>query len=197
MISLAELLRAIPDTVQADGVRLQEMEAAAVAHVESLLGRYFGPPQLVEEFLIGKGGRRLYLRDHPAPDPEYPDDPASALVSESSELGGDATALDASDFVLRVGERESVIVRSGGDVWTKDYEYPVTYWRGYPAGEEPADIRELVIGLVRHRWGMAGKDGLRSETIGGYAWTRFEGSDLEAIPGAKDTIEAWRRPAVA
>lgn len=198
MITLEQILRAVPGTTVEDADRLLEIEAGAVAFVETQTGRYFGPPELFEEFIYGKGGSRIYLRDHVTSDPDYPGDAAVVTLSERGVIGGNPTELHQdTDFVLRQGTREFVLLRTAGDAWPVNYENEAIYWRGYQAGEEPADIRELVIGLIQHRWDMVGKAGLRSETIGGYAWSRFEGSDLDAVPGARDTIEAWRRPAVA
>lgn len=195
MITLPELLRAIPETTSADGVRLQELEAEAVASVERLTDRYFGPPQLVEQFIIGNGSGRLWLRDHVAVDPDYVE--LLVSVDESSEVGGTTVALSQDiDYVLRQTDREAFIVRSGGDVWTRDYEYGVTYYRGYLEGEEPKDIRGLVTDLIALKWSQRGRLDLKSETIGGYSYTRFDGSDIEAVNGQK-IIEVWTRPVVA
>lgn len=183
-----------------NATQVEDLERGAVAFIQTQIGRYFGPPELVEEFAIGNGGRRLYLRDHVTNGPdEYEDEPPMLVVVERSVPGGTASVLvQGVDFDLRQQEKESYLVRLDGGVWTKDNEYAVTYWRGYQAGEEPEDIRALVIALVRFGWEsiVEGTLGMKSETIGGYSYERFGKDDLESVSGW-DTIEAWHRPVVA
>lgn len=195
MISRDELL-ALPGVVEANGDALVALEAGAVAFVETQTGRYFGLPETVTEYVTGRGTARLYLRDHPTPeDGEY--EPVVA-VDERTTPGGDPTEyVQGADFELRVADREFALIRYAGEVWTAGYEFGLTYRRGYPAGEEPADIRQLVLDLVSVRWQLRGHEALRSETIGGYSYTRFGASDVDAVAGGWATIEAWRRPAFA
>lgn len=181
-----------------DAAKVEELERGAVAYIETQTGRYFGPPDLVEEFVTGNGAGRLWLRDHVTTTYEEGDPPV-VTVLERLYPGGDATALvQGTDYELRQVDRESYLVRLDGNAWTGGSEFGVTYWRGYAEDEIPADIRDLVLALVRFRWAdqLAGRMGLKSETIGGYSYTRFGSDDLEAVSGW-DTLRAWKRPVVA
>jgi hypothetical protein len=118
-------------------------------------------------------------------------------IGEAQYAGDTETAI--TDYTLRTLNREALLARHGGVKWTRDYEYAVTYWRGYAAGDEPGDIRQLVLDLLAVKWGIrqSGGEGLRSETIGGYSWTRFGDTDMDAVTGGWATVHAWRRPVFA
>lgn len=192
MIPADELI-ALTGATEADTAALEALERGAVAFIERQTDRYFGPPEEITEYVTGAGGRRIWLRDHPIVD-EYH---ALAIV-ERSYPGGDATEISDSVWQLRESDREFPLVRLGSDgPWTRDFEYAVTYWRGYEEGDEPADIRQLVLDLVKVRWQLRGHEALRSETIGGYSYVRFGNDDVDACAGAWSTIEAWRRPVYA
>lgn len=199
MITPEELLELIGGEGY-DAVQVEDLERAAVAFVETQTGRYFGPPELVEEFIRGNGSRNLWLRDHVTTvegESGSGDDDALVTVGEWDYPGGTGTDLVQDvDFVLRQLAKESLLVRMANGAWTDGYEYAVTYWRGYQAGEEPADIRQLVLDLIRGRWAQRGAFGLKSETIEGYSYTRFDDRDLDAM-GGWGTITLWRRPVLA
>lgn len=192
MISLARLQKAIAAPENWDAGLAQDMTDRARVFVERQTHRYFGPKANVTEAARGTGTRQLMLRDNVVGEvvsvieQEYPGATPTtiAVVSESVTDG----------YELRHTAEDSVLVRSGGGVWTFDWEYLVTYERGYAIDKGPKDIEALVIGLVGMRFKLIGREGLRSEDIGGYAWTRFGEGDLDALDGAWDTIKAWRRP---
>lgn len=201
MIPVDELI-ALTGATEADADALEALERGAVAFVERQTDRYFGPPEEVTEHITGNGSRRLWLRDHPVIDDDYPPygDFGAVEVIERPYPGGDATTLEESVYQLRLSDREFQLVRLGDSgYWTQPYEYAVTYWRGYEEGEEPADIRQLVADLVVVRWNIRaeGMTGLRSETLEGYSYTRFGNSDVDSVSGGWSTIEAWRRPVFA
>lgn len=199
MIPINELLHYLGAEDGDDDVVL-ELERNAVAYVENQTGRYFGPPQETEEFIGGSAGRRIWLNEapiEPAVNPDYPDIiPPLAIVSEGT-LGEDPASIE--DFSVRVTGaigtpgRGGHLIRTGGASWDADYEYTVVYTRGYPAGEEPPAIRQLVLDLVSSRWQRMGKETLKSEESLGYSYSRFDGDDLAGIVGADSTINAWRR----
>lgn len=200
MISLEELkiwLEVASDDSSFDTV-LTQLEEAAVAFVQRKTGRYFGPVGQVTERLRGSGGERLWLAEAPTSDP--------TVVLEYASPGADPVTIDAADaagFLVRkatgpTDTNDGWLVRKGGAVWDPCREYEVTYQRGYQEGQEPADIRQVVIGLCALRWGMKGREGLRSEQRGdqSYAMPAFyvySDGDLKLIPGAYSTIELWRR----
>lgn len=196
MIDVADLLLwpplAATGATEADAAALAELERGVVAFLQTQTGRYFGPPELVSEFAEGAGISRLWLRDHATHDPEASGPDEVVSVEERNVPGADPTLIG--NYELRQADRESLLVRLGGDVWLMDFEYEVLYWRGYQVGEEPADIRALVMDLVTARWALRESFGLKSETIGGYSYTRFGPEDLEACGVGSYTLDAWRRP---
>ena len=193
MITVAEMRTRLDDAT-ADADLLGLLIDGAYAYVETQTRRSFRAPAPETIVLIGAGTRNLYL-------PEKPDTTVSITVTEAAYAGATTTAVAeaASDgFEVRTRGHEGWLVRLGeSGEWTAGYEYAVTYTHGYAVDGEPDDIRDLVAGLVALKYQIAGAEGLRSENIGGYSYTRFGDGDLDAIPGARETIEAWRRPVLA
>lgn len=196
MIPVEELLAwpALVGATEADLDTLEAMERAAVSLVEIQTGRYFGLPETVTEYVRGHGGRQLWLRDVPVGD-AY-DGAPEVTVIERALPGDTGTTLDESSVAVRVVGHEARLIRAD-TVWLLGYEYEVGYLRGYWPGEEPTDVRQLVLDLVALRWQMRGDESLRSETIGGYSYTRTTATDVTALPGGADVIAAWRRPVFA
>lgn len=174
---------------------LTSLEARAVEFVERETGRYFGALENVTEILCGDGGGKLRLAEVPTSIP--------ASVQERAYVGADATTITASDddgYELRTltlpSSNLAYLLRKGGCVWARGFEYSVTYERGYAAGDEPGDIRQLVLDLVQVKWAMrdAGGGVFRSESLGPYSYTL---ADLSRLPGyraedAQATIQRWR-----
>lgn len=189
MLSGAELLEWIEDADASDTDRLEELAAAAVAHAQRSTGRYFGAVEQTTEILTGSGKRRLYLTDLPA----LVGIPAAYDVAvEYGDPGDDLTA--DTDFELRQAGIEAWLERTDGGVWSKEYEYHVTYSRGYEDGAEPADIRRYVIAWVSQRWALRGSEGLASESIGGYSYTLARD---QRSPELDEMVAYWRRPVSA
>jgi hypothetical protein len=74
----------------------------------------------------------------------------------------------------------------------------VTYQAGFPVGEEPESLKQVVLDLCSLKFRTKGKEGLRSEQIGDYryelAGARFDESTvLDSIPGLRSTINRYRR----
>lgn len=142
MISLAKLKAALRITASTDDGYLVDLEVQAVSFVERETGRYFGAVASVTEYLIGGGTDTLFLSEAPAAPP--------TTVTERTYPGGDATTITAADadgYVLRGTMK---LVRKGGGIWARGYEYEVTYDRGYAAEAEPGEIRMLVTDLVAY-----------------------------------------------
>jgi hypothetical protein len=182
----------------ADDPALHELSLNALAFVESQTRRYFGAVAEHEEILTGESSRRLWLSEapvEPPADPDYPTVAPLVTVEERALPGAEPVAVE--DFQLRRNGAEAYLVRTLGGVWLRDYEYTVTYWRGYDQLELPGDIRQLVLDLVSVKRSLRGQEALRSETVGGYSYTRFGTTDLDAVMGGWATIHAWRRPVFA
>jgi hypothetical protein len=195
MISLEKLRGRVPGAAAVDPLVLTDLIASAVELLESLTGRYFGPPEGVIEYLTGDGTHSLAL-----PEPPLARDSGDVIgaVEERRHPGGPATTIPASGFDVRLAGNVAYLVRLAQWPWRHGYEYAVPYSRGYEIDAGPRDIEQLLIGLIRLQLDLADKNlALRSETISGYGWTRMGAGDLEAIEGAKATIAAWTRPVFA
>jgi hypothetical protein len=135
---------------------IQELEASAVATVQSFTQFTYGPEGEVIEYVVGDGTANLYLSMYTS------DLPTEVLDSEGTAV---------TDFVLR-GTR---LMHTTG-VWTRGTEYTVTYTGGYGDGEEPADVRMAVMQIVALRYRGRGHEGFQSENVGGaaggYSYTR-------------------------
>ena len=161
----------------------------AYTYVEAQTRRMFRESTAVTEYLTGIGSRTMVLSGWMTAD-------AEVAVSEREYPGATPTALVAdTDFELRATQTDRILVRLGSETkWKDGYEYAVTYTT---SGFLPEDIADLIAGLVALRYQLAGNESVRSESIAGYSYTRFGEGDLDAIPGARETIEAWRPPVLA
>lgn len=187
MIELADLKAHLgTDQVKHDPDRdtvLPKFEAAAVDFVQRETGRYFGASSSFTEYLEGEDDRELWLNE-----------PADSITSvhERCDIGDTWEEIlegDSDGWELR----DARLLRKGGCVWQRGYEYRVIYSFGYAAGSEPAEIRQLVTDLVALRWRQRGIEGHTSGKLGDYGFTV---SDLEAIPGAAEILERWTWPGV-
>jgi hypothetical protein len=190
MVSVERVRAAVPAAVSQETTLIADMIERATAFVQTQTGRYFGPIVTATDYLDGRGGRFLGLSQVAIPN----ENGELVLVEERAYPGGTATVVLPADYQVRNSDRLSTLVRLGGDVWTRGLEYAVTYERGYDVDGGPPDVSQLVIDLIALRLKFIGKEGMRSETIGGYSYTRFGEGDLDSIDGAKATINAWRRP---
>jgi hypothetical protein len=182
MIDLATLKLAIraadPDATIEDEL-LQQYDAAAVAYVSMATDHYFGPPDAEAEFVVeGDGTSVLWL-------PELVS--AVTAVTERAYLG-DTAALailtgDDDGWALRLSAGRThgkQLIRKGGTVWARGREYVVVGAMGYAAGEEPADIRQVVLELVGKMYQF------RTPIV--------TGTIVAELPhGARDTLARWRR----
>jgi hypothetical protein len=195
MLRIEELQMMIPGLDEEKLEVVAELERAAVAYVETQTRRYFGPLISHTEVVRGNGSSSLYLAHYgvdSAPDDEY--DLVVAVVDERQYPGNDPNTVE--DYELRALDGETVLMRHAGAPWIRGYEYTVTYTRGYVAGEEPADIRQVVINLVKAAWeSVTDDENLRSETIGGYSYVAAASNMMDATD--KATIDAWRRLVIA
>lgn len=199
MISLETLKAALEITDSNRDILINEMIPRALAFIETYTGRYFGETSGTEEIVPGTGTRSLWLTDLPVSEDSPADEIPSVVEHENpGDAGTTILADDDNGFTLRTKGVEARLVRKGGGVWTRGYEYAVAYTRGYEVDAGPADIEQVVIDLIGLRLNTGGeRAGLRSETIGGYSYTRFGDGDLDALPGAQSTLDAWRRPVLA
>lgn len=195
MISIERIHAAVPGTEELDVLLVGDMVTRALAFIEEQTGqRYFREVEEFSEYICGSGTRNLMLRHTPVGMLGSGGETEHFMTVEARAYpGGTAAVLTTDHFDVRAGGREAWLTRFGGNVWTEGYEYHVTYLRGYEVDGLPPDIEGLVLDLIAAKLGAAGTEGMKSETIGGYSYTRFGASDLEGIGGGMDTINAWRR----
>jgi hypothetical protein len=197
MISVAKLIAAAPSVASANPVELGNMIDRAVAFVQTQTRRYFGPVEGITEYVCGTGGRSLPLREVAVIDADSPLD----SVEERQYPGADATVIDNTAYRVKTEDDESYLIRTDGLIWWAGYEYAVTYQHGYDLDMGPKDIESVIVGLVEIWMEAATGSDLKSETIGGYSYTKFDAASvattIAAIPGAADTIAAWRRVVLA
>jgi hypothetical protein len=193
VISVAALRDVVPAAVDVDAGILEEMILRAREFVEKQTNRYFGEPGEVPEYLYGKGSRWLQLLGNFIPST----DEYGVTVEERAYPGGTATLISDTEYSVRESAGNYYLVRSGGLKWTDGYEYAITYNRGYEIDAGPRDVQQLVIDLIAVRLNALGKDGIQSESSGGYSYTKFAQSDLQGIAGGNATINAWRRLVLA
>jgi hypothetical protein len=189
MIAIAKLkahLGLAVDSTTYDEV-LEDYEAAAVAQIESATHRYFGPPEDVTVVVRGSGARNIWLDEAPLASPAVTVGELTGVADEDPE-GSAVTG-----FVVR----DRALYRTDGSVWARGYEYVVTMRRGYAVGAEPADVRAEVLRLVGLRWAERGREGLKSETIGGYSYTADTDGEDPGPAVSQAIIARWRDPVMA
>jgi hypothetical protein len=192
VISVSELKALLSIAGTGQDAWLLEVERNAVAFIETQTGWYFGPPQEgYVDIVTAVDPRDLWLTAHPA------DLDDIEMVEERRWPGDDPVEIELGEFEPRVRDRWTRLVRLGRATWKAGHEYSVPFDRGYAAGEEPGDIRQLVIDLVAVKNSIRGLEGLRSEQQGARSWTRFGETDLDAVMGGWATIRAWKRPVYA
>lgn len=179
MISIPELKRAlcIPATDTSRHTDIAAVERAAVAFMERETGRHFGEPTEFVERLNGATADTLWLKEIPLEDP--------AILVET--LGGTTwTETDAADYET---DGTKLIMVNG--YWAEgNRNIRATYTAGYEAGQEPPDVREAVKQIAVAMWKAQKSSGMKSESIGGYSYTR---EDMTKLPGVRETIWHWRR----
>ena len=112
---------------------LEDLERAAVAHVERVTGLHLGPPQTRTETITGTGNRYLMLRTLPQP---------GTAVTVADSYGSAIT-----DF-RTVGRTLLRDVNWGFHGWPVNYT--VTYTVGVARHQEPRDAWQAVLLLVAH-----------------------------------------------
>lgn len=151
---------------------LTALEARAVAIVQYSTGRFFGTSASVTEYLDGSGDETVWLADPPS---------AITSVSYRTELDGTWTAYTATTY-----EYDGRRLVKLDTVWPEGYRnLKAVYTRGYTAGAEPGDARQMVLDLVKVMYRE------------GRVLTAGEQVALDrAIPGWTDFVRRYHRPLV-
>lgn len=156
---------------------LVDLESRAAAYVERMTGRRWSAPTDIVKVIQGRGSRTLWLPGRIATDPQV------IVVRERAIYGGVWEVLDADEYEVRDGES---LVRLDGAPWSKLAEYELSFSDGYPIGDAPQDIQDLVIDLVSIAYSGFIDDGVKSESIGDYSYT-LDASVATAASSLSDT----------
>ena len=140
-----QIKHTLPSSDPAEDELIEQYEAAAVAAIQRITGRYYGAPVSADLVAYGDGSSLLYLDERVT---------AIATLTERLYLGDTGTSIltgDTNGWALRLGPGQThtnKVIRKGGYLWTYGYEYAVTGTIGYSAGNEPAHIRQAVLELA-------------------------------------------------
>jgi hypothetical protein len=188
MVSPAVVLaRAGEDSELTAGTAGLMIEAAS-AWLGRQVGWYFGPPEGVTDYLVGRGTRRLWLSGVPLVGEVGGEEPF-VTVTESYGSGHEDDAEEIESFTVRGRQ----LLRHYPKIWWASREYAVTYTHGWVIDEGPADVREAVVQLALWLWGQAEEGGLESEKIGDYSYKLATGQVVEALPFVRTVLAAWRK----
>lgn len=152
MLNVAYLKKHLKiEHITADDTYLADLEAAAVSAVEEYEGTHYGTAGEITHYLPGSGTTDLWLPEAPNGTDLAGEDPGvSIIVHEAAYPGDDLTELVAADddgYLVR----GSKLVRKGGYLWSRGYEYTVRYNRGGLPGTAPERVQQAVRMLVA-RW---------------------------------------------
>lgn len=198
MVSLPRVkaMLGIAATDTSQDTLITDLIHGAVAFIETQTNRYFREPVSTREYHLGHDTGGLYLLSIPYVTTTSDD----TTASEQKAPGLTVTSIDrdaADGFELRTSARSAWLRRAGTAKWRSGFEYVVDYTHGWDVDGLPSDIEHLVFMLVARRYKTIEGGDLKSETIGGYSYTRFGVADLVGLDGAEATLDAWREPVLA
>lgn len=192
MIPVSEVLTALaPVTVddQLSGL----LESVILENTLALsrdLGRYLGPLRTVAEVYAG-GRSWISLRDDPTPNTDI----TVRTRATSVQPWAEADLVPTTDWAV---DERRLTHRS---CWPAGISrVQVTYTNGFREGAGPAELRGLVRDMTLATWrrnvaanaGIGDDASVKSETLGDYSYTNFDGGfSLEAVDPA--SIAGWAR----
>jgi hypothetical protein len=192
MIGIARLRGLVGVEGTDDDAVLSDLLAQAIETVEGECGRYFREPQEVEHVLVGYGVRDSALL------PDAPVAGDTITVTEQEYPGATPTALaEGVDYDVRVNGRFACLARRDRGVWKRGWEYVVVYTRGFDFDALPRDVESVIVSMIARRYASIGSAGLRSETIGGYSYTRAGDGGMDEVEGLRELRDRWRIPVYA
>lgn len=166
---------------------LDAVIAAAIDHIQKATGRYFGEDGAsMTEYLTGNGTVTLFLKEAPSTA-----DDATITITEKEYPNSAGTVIEADDdegYIVR-GRK---VLRCGGAVWDKGFEYQVEY--DVAATAAPDDVLQAVLALAAYFWRTNQAPGVRSESISGHSYTI---ASIDEVPGLAAVIGHYRRVRVA
>lgn len=142
------------------------------------------------EFPIGYGADRVFLRETPIRS-------VTEVRVDTARVFGDETILDPASYAVDL--ETGTLIRTDGARFPEGTGFVrVTYDGGYDprdvtkpptALEMPEDLRDLVFRRIGRRWNAGTGERMKSETAGGYSYTRADVAD----PDDARVIRKYRR----
>lgn len=185
MISVGAALPSLGE-VGCDVVEVQRLIDAATMRLSRDLGTYVGP---IRQFTdVHSGGRTggpghasIWLANTPLPDSaETP-----ITVETRYSVADDFVALLPGDFFIDGYTLHSPTRFPAGPATVR-----VSYSAGFPLDAGPAELRALVMELVRYSAAANSSGGKLAESLGDYSYTMGQ---LDEIVGYHSTVSRWRR----
>jgi hypothetical protein len=159
--------------------------------IEVTTDRHFREPKEFVLRLNGEGIGGLWLPELPIDDGESI--PELLLEIELLENGTWSIVPEDDYELVTTGVTGPYLVEHKDEWPMGRRNIRVTFTAGYEFGELPGDIEQLVLEMVAHRYRERGNEGLRSETIGGYSYSRADmGGTEEFREDWKTTLARWR-----
>jgi hypothetical protein len=185
-----------PDDLDAVQVAVDYVDRL-LTWVENQTGRHFREPKLHTERLSGDDTTALWIREMPVfLDGDYEEEPDLLVEKKEQQVWSEVEGADYDLIDFRpIGPH----LLEHATRWKKGRRnYRITYMAGYESGELPGDIEQLVLEMAGHKYRERGKEGLRSETIGGYSYSRADGGgEAQHWDGWNRIIQAWRHTVFA
>ena len=196
----------IPEYVVLDYLKIEAGDPVAPVVIETAdrvltwleteTGRHF---REVREWRLryDGGAETLWLPELPVMDGES--EPAP-MVTVAQKVGGVWEEIPSTDYELL--EAVNVVgpyPLAHESVWPGGRRgLLVTLTAGYEPGALPGDVVQVVLELTAHRHKERGSEGLRSETIGGYSYTRADLSEEDGVRHHWDRVlSRWRHAVFA
>lgn len=182
ILTVEELKSYLGITVATYDAVLEDLEIEAASIVERITGWKWSEPTTDVHVLIGQDTDEMFLPERPSSQ-----DPTDFVIDDRLfEADPNEVTIDpaAEDGYVIDGRR---IRRKGGNCWLSTHEYVVTGPLGWLPADVPGYIRAAVRALVNFFFGQLGKEGLKSEAIGGYSYTLSDTSDddIFGIPAVR------------
>lgn len=175
----ADVATALGVAVDANLTRLNK---AVDAHVKKFCGRTF--ERLVDrvEYVRGYYSDMVFLREDPV------ESITEVRIDPTAKFGADTIVTDLTAFWTE-GNR---LYYRGGYFDEGPRVGKITLTSGYAAGAAmPADLTDVVIQLIAEKLNQGFSERLKSESIGSYSYTRFDGAITPAIRAVLNSYKRW------
>lgn len=160
---------------------LTRLNLAVDAYVKKFCGRTFERAADRVEFVRGYYSDMTFLRE----------DPVEAItevrIDATAKFGADTIVTDLSAFWTEANR----LYYRGGFFPEGPRVGKITLTSGYATAAIPEDLKDIVIQLIAEKLNQGTSERLKSEAIGSYSYTRFEGAITPAIRQVLNSYRRW------